>query len=418
MTEGIDAVIFDWGGTLTRWHDIDFHAESLALAQAVVGADHDVEVSRERLHAAGDTVWGRSPRPPAERDGRRPLHRGRARARPRPADGVLRVLGAAHPHRPGGRAAVGGAARRGDQGRRALQHDLAARLARGLLPRATACTTSSTATSTPARSRGRSRRRTRSRAAMEAVGATDPAAACTSATGSSTTSGAPRTPACARSTSRTARSRRPRSATPRATPDAVVHRLSRDPGDRRRAGSDRSALRFCTFVQCRNVRNRSIALRRRRVACFCKSDTRQSPHIPADVARGPQVQASAVRVLTCSGEHLGSSPEGEYADRCLVQGPDRPAAHLVGRVRPPARRTSSRRTPRSPARRARSASARSSRPARRTPPRRRPGPRRRRRSRRSAGRAAARCASYAARDRGEQRPGPRTLRGARRRATP
>ena len=32
----VDAVIFDWGGTLTRWHDIDFHAESLALAHAVV----------------------------------------------------------------------------------------------------------------------------------------------------------------------------------------------------------------------------------------------------------------------------------------------------------------------------------------------------------------------------------------------
>jgi hypothetical protein len=22
----IEAVIFDWGGTLTRWHDVDFHA--------------------------------------------------------------------------------------------------------------------------------------------------------------------------------------------------------------------------------------------------------------------------------------------------------------------------------------------------------------------------------------------------------
>ena len=31
----IEAVIFDWGGTLTRWHEIDFHAESLALAHAV-----------------------------------------------------------------------------------------------------------------------------------------------------------------------------------------------------------------------------------------------------------------------------------------------------------------------------------------------------------------------------------------------
>src|SRR4051812_11763860 len=56
----IDAVIFDWGGTLTAWHDIDFHAESLALAQAVVDADHDPEVSRERLHRAGATIWGRS----------------------------------------------------------------------------------------------------------------------------------------------------------------------------------------------------------------------------------------------------------------------------------------------------------------------------------------------------------------------
>jgi putative hydrolase of the HAD superfamily len=56
----VDAVIFDWGGTLTRWHDIDFHAESLALAQAVVHADHDVEVSRQRLHEAGSVIWGRS----------------------------------------------------------------------------------------------------------------------------------------------------------------------------------------------------------------------------------------------------------------------------------------------------------------------------------------------------------------------
>jgi putative hydrolase of the HAD superfamily len=57
---GVDAVIFDWGGTLTRWHDIDFHAESLALAQAVVNADHDVEVSRKRLHEAGNAIWSRS----------------------------------------------------------------------------------------------------------------------------------------------------------------------------------------------------------------------------------------------------------------------------------------------------------------------------------------------------------------------
>lgn len=56
----IEAVIFDWGGTLTAWHDIDFHAESLALCQAVIDADHDPEASRVRLHEAGDTIWGRS----------------------------------------------------------------------------------------------------------------------------------------------------------------------------------------------------------------------------------------------------------------------------------------------------------------------------------------------------------------------
>lgn len=56
----IEAVIFDWGGTLTAWHDIDFHAESLALCQAVIDTDHDPEVTRTRLHEAGTTVWGRS----------------------------------------------------------------------------------------------------------------------------------------------------------------------------------------------------------------------------------------------------------------------------------------------------------------------------------------------------------------------
>jgi putative hydrolase of the HAD superfamily len=56
----LDAVIFDWGGTLTRWHDIDFHAESLALASAVTTAGHDPEASRAALHDAGAVVWGRS----------------------------------------------------------------------------------------------------------------------------------------------------------------------------------------------------------------------------------------------------------------------------------------------------------------------------------------------------------------------
>ena len=56
-----DAVIFDWGGTLTQWHDIDFHAESLALAHAVIGvASTPPHVHAEALHRANQVIWGRS----------------------------------------------------------------------------------------------------------------------------------------------------------------------------------------------------------------------------------------------------------------------------------------------------------------------------------------------------------------------
>jgi putative hydrolase of the HAD superfamily len=59
----VEAVIFDWGGTLPRWHDVDFHAESLALAEAVVrSADEPVDLAAlaPRLHQANSTIWGRS----------------------------------------------------------------------------------------------------------------------------------------------------------------------------------------------------------------------------------------------------------------------------------------------------------------------------------------------------------------------
>jgi putative hydrolase of the HAD superfamily len=59
----VDAVIFDWGGTLTRWHDVDFHEESLALAQAVVQTSDepvDLLALAPRLHEATGVVWGRA----------------------------------------------------------------------------------------------------------------------------------------------------------------------------------------------------------------------------------------------------------------------------------------------------------------------------------------------------------------------
>ena len=50
----VDAVIFDWGGTLTRWHDIDFHAESLALApRSSTPSTTPTDLHARRLHEAG-----------------------------------------------------------------------------------------------------------------------------------------------------------------------------------------------------------------------------------------------------------------------------------------------------------------------------------------------------------------------------
>lgn len=65
----IDAVIFDWGGTLTSWHDIDFDEEAAALARAVRLPDDPpspdfaqdrAEEHRSRLRSAADVIWGRS----------------------------------------------------------------------------------------------------------------------------------------------------------------------------------------------------------------------------------------------------------------------------------------------------------------------------------------------------------------------
>ena len=131
----VDAVIFDWGGTLTRWHDVDFHAESLALAQAVVNAPHHDagRAHRPRLHAAGAAVWGRS------RD-----HQQSATVADLFAEAGLdhdpELLTAYYefwePHTvtdPEVGPLFEALRARRDQGRRALQHDLAAGVARGLL---------------------------------------------------------------------------------------------------------------------------------------------------------------------------------------------------------------------------------------------------------------------------------------------
>jgi len=56
-TAPVDAVIFDWGGTLTPWHSVDFEEEARALAAAARGVDDGTAAA---LRAAGNAVWARS----------------------------------------------------------------------------------------------------------------------------------------------------------------------------------------------------------------------------------------------------------------------------------------------------------------------------------------------------------------------
>jgi putative hydrolase of the HAD superfamily len=51
----IDAVIFDWGGTLTPWHTVDLAEEWRVYARVV--APDDADAVAARLISAGDRVW-------------------------------------------------------------------------------------------------------------------------------------------------------------------------------------------------------------------------------------------------------------------------------------------------------------------------------------------------------------------------
>jgi putative hydrolase of the HAD superfamily len=56
----IEAVIFDWAGTLTPWHKIDAWAESMALAQAAVAPKSELVTVARRIHEATKVIWQRS----------------------------------------------------------------------------------------------------------------------------------------------------------------------------------------------------------------------------------------------------------------------------------------------------------------------------------------------------------------------
>ncbi|MGH3498032.1 MAG: HAD family hydrolase [Nocardioidaceae bacterium] len=54
----IEAVIFDWGGTLTPWRTMDYREESRALASD--HADDRLVAVTEAIFAAGGAIWGRA----------------------------------------------------------------------------------------------------------------------------------------------------------------------------------------------------------------------------------------------------------------------------------------------------------------------------------------------------------------------
>ena len=139
-------------GLIARWHPrprgghlrLGRHPDPLArrrLPRRVAGAGRrrwsapttTPTRSPARLHAAGSVVWGRS------RDHQQSatiadlFTEAGLEHDPELLTRLLRVLGAAHRHRPRVPAPVRRAARDGPQGRRAVQHDLAARVARRLL---------------------------------------------------------------------------------------------------------------------------------------------------------------------------------------------------------------------------------------------------------------------------------------------
>ncbi|HET8716681.1 MAG TPA: HAD family hydrolase [Nocardioidaceae bacterium] len=57
MGDPVEAVLFDWGGTLTPWHTVDVEEELAALVAAATDAPRDAAAL---LRAAGDAVWARS----------------------------------------------------------------------------------------------------------------------------------------------------------------------------------------------------------------------------------------------------------------------------------------------------------------------------------------------------------------------
>ena len=58
---GIEAVIFDWGGTLTPWRTVDYVAEWRSIAAiGELPSGHDPESATAALHAAASHLWAQA----------------------------------------------------------------------------------------------------------------------------------------------------------------------------------------------------------------------------------------------------------------------------------------------------------------------------------------------------------------------
>ncbi len=60
MTGAVDAVIFDWGGTITPWHTVDLEEQWRVFARTFhLDSPHLVDELAARMHAAESDAWGR-----------------------------------------------------------------------------------------------------------------------------------------------------------------------------------------------------------------------------------------------------------------------------------------------------------------------------------------------------------------------
>ena len=56
----VDAVIFDWGGTLTPWHEVDLERQWQVFARAVHGEEHRARELALELQRAEGAAWSRA----------------------------------------------------------------------------------------------------------------------------------------------------------------------------------------------------------------------------------------------------------------------------------------------------------------------------------------------------------------------